>query len=179
MPAVLQDYALGIQLGRELRLICLYISPEQDGLYTADVSAILNVAPLDHDTIICGDLNARMGIFVGDYETNSRGNLLQEYCTDSESNILNCQLSHATPTLKDRRRGQNVSSIVDYYITNVESLSSASLDTSSPSLSSSSIIIYSDLSLGSDHKLMSLTFDYHSTESSAIVASPSPSPRRL
>ncbi|KAK4508975.1 uncharacterized protein ATC70_008057 [Mucor velutinosus] len=147
LPSALQEFALGIQLGRELRLICLYIPPEQADLYTENVSSILNAIPLDHDTIICGDLNARM--------------------------------AHSTPTFEDRRSGRNVSSIVDYYISNVESLSFASLDTSSPP-SSSSISIYSDLSLGSDHKLMSLTFDYHSNEPAlAMPATPSPSPRLL
>lgn len=176
LPSALQDFALGIQLGRELRLICLYIPPEQNGLYTSEVSTILNSIPLDHDTIICGDLNARMGDFVGDYDSNPRGNLLQEYCADNELNVLNSQLAHSTPTLEDRRSGRNVSSIVDYYITNVESLSFTSLDTSS-SLSSS-ISIYSDLSLGSDHKLMSLTFNYSSPEPVAVEPSSS-SPRRL
>ncbi|CEP11209.1 hypothetical protein, partial, partial [Parasitella parasitica] len=148
-------------------------------LYTADVSTILNAIPLDHDTIICGDLNARMGSFVGDYDTNSRGNLLQEYCADNELNVLNCQLAHATPTLEDRRRGQNVSSIVDYYISNVESLSAQSLDTSSSSLSLPKLSIYSDLSLGSDHKLMSLSFDYHSVGAAASPRQASSSPRLL
>ncbi|KAK4522115.1 uncharacterized protein ATC70_004654 [Mucor velutinosus] len=179
LPSALQEFALGIQLGRELRLICLYIPPEQADLYTENVSSILNAIPLDHDTIICGDLNARMGSFVGDSSTNNRGRLLQEYCADNQLNVLNCQLAHSTPTFEDRRSGRNVSSIVDYYISNVESLSFASLDTSSPP-SSSSISIYSDLSLGSDHKLMSLTFDYHSNEPAlAMPATPSPSPRLL
>lgn len=89
---------------------------------------------------------------------------------------MNSQLSHSTPTLKDRLGGQNVSSIVDYYITNVESLSFTSLDTSSSPLSS--ISIYSDLSLGSDHKLMSLTFNYSSPKPVAVEPSSS-SPGRF
>ncbi|KAG1439285.1 hypothetical protein G6F46_014129 [Rhizopus delemar] len=56
-------YALGLQVGRSLRLICLYLPPS---LADDEVSAALDVLPLTQDTVICGDLNARLGAVAGD-----------------------------------------------------------------------------------------------------------------
>ncbi|KAG0972734.1 hypothetical protein G6F29_013292 [Rhizopus arrhizus] len=56
-------YALGLRLGRSLRLICLYLPPS---LSNDEVSSVLVSLPLTDDTIICGDLNARLGALTGD-----------------------------------------------------------------------------------------------------------------
>jgi hypothetical protein len=63
-------YALGLRLGRSLRLICLYLPPS---LSNDEVSSVLVSLPLTDDTIICGDLNARLGALTGDYVANARG----------------------------------------------------------------------------------------------------------
>ncbi|KAG0919638.1 hypothetical protein G6F29_014288 [Rhizopus arrhizus] len=48
--SVNSKYALGLQLGRSLRLICLYLPPS---LSTAEVQSVLDSLPLTDDTIIC------------------------------------------------------------------------------------------------------------------------------
>jgi hypothetical protein len=141
-------YALGLQLGRHLRLICLYLPPT---LSPETISSVLACLPLTNDTIICGDLNARLGAITGDTGTNTRGNLLQQWCSERSLSILNSTMSHGQPTFLSFRCRRSVSSVVDYFITNMSTLHT---------LTSSSLQIYSDLSLGSDHKLMSLSFDY-------------------
>ncbi|KAI7897992.1 uncharacterized protein BX663DRAFT_556190, partial [Cokeromyces recurvatus] len=137
-----------------------------------EVVSVFDSLPLSTDTIICGDLNARLGDITGDGTSNTRGNLLQQWCEEHSLSILNASLSHGVPTFLSFRHGRQVSSIVDYFLTNIPSI------TTSPS---SSLLIRSDLSLGSDHKLMSLSFDLSvpvATPSSPPSASSS-CPRRL
>ncbi|KAG1496196.1 hypothetical protein G6F52_012960 [Rhizopus delemar] len=138
-------YALGLQLGRSLRLICLYLPPS---LSTAEVQSVLDSLPLTDDTIICGDLNVRLGRLVGDSRTNMRSSVLRRWCDDHGLNILNKTLAYGIPTYLTCRGHAEVSSIVDYYITNM------------PLVHSASISVALDLSLGSDHKLISLSFEY-------------------
>ncbi|KAG1436133.1 hypothetical protein G6F56_013692 [Rhizopus delemar] len=57
------QYGLGLRLGRSLRLICLYLPPS---LSDDEVSSVLVSLPTSDDTIICGDLNARLGAVTGD-----------------------------------------------------------------------------------------------------------------
>ncbi|KAG1312145.1 hypothetical protein G6F62_014309 [Rhizopus arrhizus] len=85
-------YALGLQLGRSLRLICLYLPPS---LSTAEVQSVLDSLPLTDDTIICGDLNVRLGRLVGDSRTNMRSSVLRRWCDDHGLNILNKTLAYA------------------------------------------------------------------------------------
>ncbi|KAG1255384.1 hypothetical protein G6F65_016663 [Rhizopus arrhizus] len=163
--SVNSKYALGLQLGRSLRLICLYLPPSMS---TAEVQSVLDSLPLTDDTIICGDLNVHLGRLVGDSRTNMRSSVLRRWCDDHDLNILNKTLAYGIPTYLTCRGHAEVSSIVDYYITNM------------PLVRSASISVALDLSLGSDHKLMSLSFEYsvpvvHSTQSSP----PSGQVRRL
>ncbi|KAG1535628.1 hypothetical protein G6F49_013134 [Rhizopus delemar] len=123
-------YALGLQLGRSLRLICLYLPPS---LSTAEVQSVLDSLPLTDDTIICGDLNVRLGRLVGDSRTNMRSSVLRRWCDDHGLNILNRSLA-------------------------VVMLS---------------ISVALDLSLGSDHKLMSLSFEYSVPVVPSTQSSPS------
>lgn len=171
VPIPGNEHVLGIQLGRHLRVICLYIPPDQAEFRSSDVAAILDTLPLTQDTIICGDLNARMGEFTGDSDSNSRGNLVRDWCNDHSLSLLNRHLAYGIPTFHDRRHGRFVSSIVDYYITNISTLHTSS---------SSSISIYSDLSLGSDHKLMALSFKYTApVDFPDVPVAASPCVRRL
>ncbi|OAD80274.1 hypothetical protein PHYBLDRAFT_137821 [Phycomyces blakesleeanus NRRL 1555(-)] len=62
-------YALAVKIG-SLRIVCLYLPPTMP---THDVLHVLSSIPLTHDTILCGDFNARLGSVTGDYASNSRG----------------------------------------------------------------------------------------------------------
>ncbi|KAG1319138.1 hypothetical protein G6F63_014884 [Rhizopus arrhizus] len=97
-----------------------------------------------------------------------RSSVLRRWCDDHGLNILNKTLAYGIPTYLTCRGHAEVSSIIDYYITNMSLVRSASIS------------VALDLSLGSDHKLMSLSFEYsvpvvHSTQSSP----PSGQVRRL
>ncbi|KAJ1966871.1 hypothetical protein IWQ62_002200, partial [Dispira parvispora] len=137
----------------------------------SDVSSVLSSLPLSHDTIICGDLNARLGDITGDSGSNSRGATVLDWCMDNNLSILNRHLSFGVPTLVDFRRGRPVSSIVDYFITNLVPYDA--------SLPSASLTVASDLSLGSDHKLMSLSFEYCPPQASVVHPSPTTSSASL
>lgn len=141
-------YALGLRVGRSLHVICLYLPPT---LPSDEVLQVLESLPLLEDTILCGDLNARLGDLVGDSATNPRGSLLRSWCEDRCLDILNCSLAHGEYTYFTSRQNSEYHSIVDYFVTNISSIQS------SPS---SSITVDRDFSLGSDHRLLSLSFDY-------------------
>ncbi|KAL0137289.1 hypothetical protein V8B55DRAFT_1316505, partial [Mucor lusitanicus] len=64
--------------------------------------------------------------------------------------ILNESLAYGTPTFTTFRRQQEVSSVIDLFLSNIGE--SAFLD--------AQLVIESDLSLSSDHRLMVLTFGY-------------------
>ncbi|KAG1312584.1 hypothetical protein G6F62_014236 [Rhizopus arrhizus] len=89
-----------------------------------------------------------------------RSSVLRRWCDDHDLNILNKTLAYGIPTYLTCRGHAEVSSIVDYYITNMSLVRSASIS------------VALDLSLGSDHKLMSLSFEY----SVPVVHSIQPSP---
>ncbi|KAG0804881.1 hypothetical protein G6F20_012349 [Rhizopus arrhizus] len=132
-------YALGLRLGRSLRLICLYLPPS---LSNDEVSSVLVSLPLTDDTIICGDLNARLGALTGDSVANARGSVLLRWCEEHALSVLNSTLAPGVPTFLSFRGGQVKQSMIDYFLTNMTSV-----------LRSPRMQVYSDLSLGSDHKL--------------------------
>ncbi|KAG1488303.1 hypothetical protein G6F52_013972 [Rhizopus delemar] len=80
-----------------------------------------------------------------------RSSVLRRWCDAHGLNILNKTLAYGIPTYLTCRGHAEVSSIVDYYITNM------------PLVRSASISVALDLSLGSDHKLMSLSFESSSS----------------
>ncbi|KAG1488914.1 hypothetical protein G6F52_013795 [Rhizopus delemar] len=102
-----------------------------------------------YDTIICGDLNARLGAITGDSVANARGSVLLRWCEEHGLSVLNSTLAPGVPTFLSYRGGQVKQSMIDYFLTNTTS-----------ALRSPRMQVYSDLSLGSDHKLLSLSFDY-------------------
>ncbi|KAI8365897.1 Endonuclease/exonuclease/phosphatase, partial [Radiomyces spectabilis] len=153
-------YALGILLG-PIKIICLYLPPSlsTDEFHNILTSRHCNSMPVTSNTILCGDFNARMGDITGDYASNTRGTMLHRWLTDRNLTLLNSTLSYGTPTFLSMRHSRPVSSIIDFFITDLP-------------LTSPSIDIDLDLSLGSDHKLLSLSFSY--TSSSPTPSAPPP-----
>ena len=136
-------FTLALKVGN-LRAVCMYLPPS-----IADEEAIvaLDTIPLLPDTIICGDLNARLGDITGDYDVNARGRALKEWIQDRRLHVLNGTLAHGQPTFLSYRRGQEISSIIDLFLTNFPPVSAT-------------LKIRQELSLGSDHKLMTLSFHH-------------------
>lgn len=167
----LNNYTLSLKVGG-LRIHCLYLPPL---MHNDQVFEILESIPLLPNTILCGDLNARMGELIGDYDSNSRGRKLISWCQDRELNVLNQTLSHGQPTFYGPVRnvdGQQLhsTSIIDLFITNI----------TISSLSDPSILIEHDLSLCSDHKLMTLSFKIDSALVDIDISDPpGMTPRRL
>ncbi|KAK4509922.1 Ubiquitin-conjugating enzyme E2 15 [Mucor velutinosus] len=96
------------------------------------VLSLLRSLPVTSDTILCGDFNARFGSLLGDTNANPR------------------VFSIGTPTFTTFRRQQEVHSIIDLFLTNI----------GEAALLHPQLVVESDLSLGSDHRLMVLTFEY-------------------
>ncbi|KAL0137360.1 Endonuclease/exonuclease/phosphatase, partial [Mucor lusitanicus] len=139
-------HTLSLKVGN-LTVHCVYLPPP---LSSDQVLSLLRSLPVTSDTIICGDFNARFGSLLGDTNTNPRGTALLPWLEESSMSLLNEHLAYGMPTFTTFRRQQEVSSIIDLFLTNIGD--SAFLD---PQL-----VIESDLSLGSDHRLMVLTFGY-------------------
>ncbi|OAD80285.1 hypothetical protein PHYBLDRAFT_160932 [Phycomyces blakesleeanus NRRL 1555(-)] len=137
------NYALAVKIGT-LRLICLYLPPSMP---THEALDILSVIPLTDDTIICGDFNARLGSVTGDYACNSRGIALEQWFEERSLTVLNRVLSPCTPTYISFRNEVEISSIIDLFITNTN-------------FANPSLHVATELSLGSDHRLLSLSFTY-------------------
>jgi hypothetical protein len=122
---------------------------------------ISNSSPLTRDTILCGDFNARFGTLLGDTNANARGNSLRPWLEESSLSILNASLvAYGIPTFKTFRRQQEVHSIIDLFMTNIGELA----------IINPQLAIESDLSLGSDHRLMTLTFEYVPLSGNSLVS---------
>lgn len=124
---------------------CVYFPPT---LPTDQVLSSLSSLPRRSDTIICGDFNARLGDLTGDSRTNPRGNALSGWLQDNNLFLLNASLAHGIDTYCTFRRGEVASSIIDLFITNMDPAD----------LTTPHITVASDLSLGSDHRLLTLQF---------------------
>ncbi|KAG2192064.1 hypothetical protein INT47_006507 [Mucor saturninus] len=160
------DHTLSLKVG-DLRVHCLYLPPSMP---INQVFATLDSIPLLPNTILCGDFNARLGSFVGDHQSDSRGNRLLSWCSDHQLRILNESLAHGVPIFSGFRLGQEISSIVDFFITNI----------APSSLLSAALQVESDLSLSSDHRLMHLTFDLAPSHDDVPLLPDRPlAPRRL
>jgi hypothetical protein len=144
-------HTLSLKVGT-LTVHCVYLPPS---LSSDKVLSILHSLPLTSDTILCGDFNARFGSLLGDTNANARGNSLQPWIEESSLSILNASLAYGIPTFTTFRRQKEVHSIIDLFLTNIGEIA----------LLNSHIAIESDLSLGSDHRLMTLTFGYVPTTS--------------
>lgn len=138
---LLAKYTLSFTIAKIL-VHCLYLSPS---LSHSEVSDLLASLPLDvpntNTTIICGDLNARMGSDTGDSLYNTRGRILQDWIQSHKLITWNARLKYGCPTYMVYQG----SSIIDYFLSTTE-------------LDSPELIIRNDLSLDSNHKLMTLSF---------------------
>jgi hypothetical protein len=130
----------------------------------------LDTIPLDQDTIICGDFNARLGPLTGDNHINARGSQLRSWLRDRDISALNATLAYGIPTFMKQRTDTVLKSIIDLFLTNCPNHFT----------SSASMCVYSDISLGSDHRLVSLTFDPSivRTDSTVSTDPPTREPRR-
>ncbi|KAG1424190.1 hypothetical protein G6F58_002501 [Rhizopus delemar] len=137
----LSQYKLSFTIANIL-VHCLYLPPH---LNNQTVKFILDSLPTTNAhtnrTILCGDFNARLGIHTGDHFTNSRGNLLTSWIQQNNIIIWNQSLAYGQLTYLSHRG----SSIIDLFMSNTE-------------LIEPSMTIHHDLSLDSNHKLVSFSF---------------------
>ncbi|KAK4510882.1 uncharacterized protein ATC70_004659 [Mucor velutinosus] len=139
-------HTLSLKVGT-LTVHCVYLPPP---LSSDKVLSLLRSLPITSDTILCGDFNARFGSLLGDTTANPRGNSLLPWIEEASLSILNESLAYGTPTFTTFRRQQEVHSIIDLFLTNI----------GETAMLNSQLVVDSDLSLGSDHRLMVLTFEY-------------------
>lgn len=156
-------YTLSLQFGK-LRISCLYLPPS---LSLPQVFATLDTIPLQQDSILCGDFNARFHHFTGDTDRNVRGTRLQSWCEDHDLSILNATMAHGDETFTRMVEGQQQKSIIDLFITNNLTI-----------LQNPSMFVDKDLVLGSDHCVLSLTFDLEVDSVAGVIPDAVP-PRRL
>lgn len=156
-------YTLSLQFGK-LRISCLYLPPS---LSLHQVFATLDTIPLQQDSILCGDFNARFHHFTGDTDRNVRGTRLQSWCEDHSLSILNATMAHGDETFTRMVENRRQKSIIDLFITN-------NLTT----LQNPSMFVDKDLVLGSDHCVLSLTFDLEVDSVAGVIPDAVP-PRRL
>ncbi|KAG1442210.1 hypothetical protein G6F55_013032 [Rhizopus delemar] len=138
---LLAKYTLSFIISKIL-VHCLYLPPS---LSHTEVSNILQQLPLEFpnttSTIVCGDLNARMGIYTGDTLFNYRGRLLHDWIQSNNMITWNERLKYGHPTSIT----YHGNSIIDYFISTTE-------------LIEPQLVIRDDLSLDSNHKFMMLSF---------------------
>ena len=157
-------YTLSLKVGT-LTVHCMYLPPP---LSSVKVLSLLRSLPVTSDTIVCGDFNARFGSLLGDTQTNPRGNAMQPWLEEASYSILNASLAHGIPTFTAFRRGEPVHSIIDLFLSNI----------GEAALLCPRLVVESDLSLGSDHRLMVLTFAYVPPAVAATSGSDGLVPRR-
>ena len=139
-------HTLSLKVGT-LTVHCVYFPPP---LSSDKVLSALSSLPMTRDTIICGDFNARLGSLTGDATVNARGNALKPWLDEYYFSVLNASLAFGVKTYSSFRRQQEMSSIIDLFLTNI----------GEAALVDPKLVVESDLSLGSDHRLMCLTFEY-------------------
>lgn len=139
-------YTLSLKVGT-LNVHCVYLPPP---LSSAQVLHILNTIPPDRDTILCGDFNARLGSLTGDKTKTTRGVAFLPWLDESGYSVLNASLAYGVPTYYTFSEDRVKESIIDLFLTNI----------SDSALVTPSMAVESDLSLSSDHRLISLSFGY-------------------
>jgi hypothetical protein len=141
-------YTLSIKVDK-VNVHCVYFPPS---LSNDLVLSSLRSLPMHADTIICGDFNARLGDLTGDNITNPRGTALKPWIEESGLQVLNASLTYGIATFCTFRQNTELSSIIDQFLSNIPSWN----------MVSPSLVVASGLSLGSDHRLLTLSFDYDS-----------------
>lgn len=165
---------------QNLIIHCFYLPPRlSDSLcMTIIQSFIEQYDESEYDVIFCGDFNARMGNLTGDYRTtnttktprtNTRGTLMLPLIINNGLTLWNQKLCYGIPTYLTGSTNSTTnvkSSIIDLF------LSSTTENLLCPEMS-----IATDLSLGSDHKLVTFAFQYHFNPST--VTTEQQHPRKL
>ncbi|KAG1125809.1 hypothetical protein G6F42_008371 [Rhizopus arrhizus] len=126
----------------------------------------LNKYQPHENIILCGDFNARLGSTLGDHAENERASYFREFIANNRLTIWNQQLAYGIPTYikGSSTHGIVKKSIIDLVITNQTSF-----------VTDPQMQIRTDLSLGSDHKLVYFSFIFHTTPPEA----PTLHPRKL
>ena len=138
------EYILSLQLG-QLRISCFYLPPS---LSLSQAMAALDTVPLNANTILCGDFNARLSTLTGDTAANTRGTQFKSWLQDRSLQVLNASMAYGIPTFRRMMNGVEHNSIIDLFLINDSTV-----------LQNPDLQIHSDLTMGSDHCLCSLTFD--------------------
>ncbi|KAI9324653.1 hypothetical protein BD770DRAFT_450233 [Pilaira anomala] len=102
--------------------------------------------------ILCGDFNSRLGNYTGDHNTNSRCNVFLNFISEYGLTLQNIELAYGIPTLLTGSSTTSTvkSSIIDFFLTNNDEVIIAPV-----------MKIESELSLGSDHKLLYFGFTHN------------------
>ena len=143
-------YVLTCQVSN-LLIHCLYLPP---ALSVDEAMAVLDnlptqTHPSQHNTIICGDFNARHRELLGDFRTTPRGTALTDWITENGIRCWNAELAFGVPTYNSHTRfssmtGRHFQSVIDLFLSTSE-------------LHSAQLSVHDDLSLGSDHSPLSLS----------------------
>lgn len=121
---------------------CLYLPPSLDNhTVLAILSSLPLTAPNTRQTVICGDLNARLGSYTGDRSANSRGNTVYRWMMENNIITWNQRLAYGQPMFLTHQG----SSIIDLFLSTTE-------------LTEPAMTVFTDKSLGSNHKMVSLMF---------------------
>ena len=137
-------YSLSCTIGDTL-IHCLYLPPTQkfdDQLAIEILDSLPKEINGTSRTIYCGDFNARLGDRVGDHLYNTRGRLLTLWLTTNGMTVYNESLAYGKATTLNPRG----TSIVDLFFGSIP-------------LNNSSMKVYNDISLSSDHKAVQLTYN--------------------
>lgn len=146
----LSPYVLSCQVSN-LLIHCVYLPP---ALSDTDALDIIHFLPLQthssqNNTIICGDFNARHKQYLGDSRTSPRGTMLYEWIVESGLRCWNAELTfgvstHCVHSRISPETGRPHQSIIDLFISTQE-------------LHNPKLIVYNDLSFGSDHSPVALS----------------------
>ncbi|KAG1048746.1 hypothetical protein G6F43_008882 [Rhizopus delemar] len=139
---LLSKYSLSIIISNHILIHFLYL-PSNLGI--DEVTSVLNELTLQHSnttmTLFCGDFNARLGTYTGNTRFDHRERIISEWMGSHNLTLWNQRLTYGQPTSYTFQG----TSIIDLFFSNVD-------------LVSPSLTIRHDLSLFSNHKLMTLSF---------------------
>ncbi|CEI96298.1 hypothetical protein RMCBS344292_10464 [Rhizopus microsporus] len=122
---------------------CLYSPSSLDNQTALKIlSSLPSTTPNTRQTIICGDFNARLGSYTGDRSTNPRGNVVHRWLKEKGIIVWNRRLAFGQPTFLTHKG----SSIIDLFMSTTE-------------LNEPEMKIFVDKSLGSNHKVVSFSFE--------------------
>ena len=153
-------YVLTCQVSNML-IHCIYLPPALSVDEAIEVLDNLPVQthPSQHNTIICGDFNARHRELLGDTRTTPRGTALNNWIVENGLRCWNSELAFGIPTYYSHTRfssmtGRHFHSVIDLFL-------------STQDVHNAQLRVHDDLALGSDHSPLTL---------SCLVSPPSPPP---